>query len=113
MSSHLRSGIWAKVFSVITEALGCFGLYYGAVMLLLVPRDPAENYFVSGRVTYGVVPVVLSVGLFILAGWLWSQAGGPATLGTYVKRAFLGAVGVVVLFGVGLIVVAHLQGRIP
>jgi hypothetical protein len=34
-------------------------------------------------------------------------------LGTYVQRAFLGAVGLVVLFWVGLIAIAHLQGRIP
>jgi hypothetical protein len=108
----MTNAIWMKVFSVITEALACFCLYYGTGMLLLVPGDPAEHYLVWGRVVYGVVPVVLSLGLLILTGWLWSRAGS-ATLGTYVKRAFLGAAGLVVLFWVGLIVIAHLQGRIP
>jgi hypothetical protein len=82
-------------------------------MLLVVPGGPGEPYLDWRRVAYGVAPTVLSIGLLILAGWFWSRSGGPASLGTCVQRAFLWAIGLVVLFWVGLIVVAHLQGRIP
>jgi len=83
------------------------------VFASLVSRFPGEHYLSWGRVVYGVAPTVLSLGLLTLAGWFWSRAGGPATLGTYVQRAFLGVVGLVVLFWIGLIVIAHLQGGFP
>lgn len=113
MRGRMTNAIWTRVISAIAEALGCFFLYYGAVMLLLVPQFPAEHYLVWGRVVYGILPIILSVALLTLAGWLWRRAGGSLTLGTYIKRAFLGAVGLVVLLWAVLVVIAHLQGRIP
>ena len=109
----MNSKIGTRVFSAIAEGMGCFCLYYGTAMMLLVPGYPGQHYLSWGRIAYGVGPTVLSIGLLILAGWFWSRSGGPASLGTYVQRAFLVAIGLVVLFWVGLIVVAHLQGRIP
>ena len=82
-------------------------------MLLLMPGYPGEHYLTRGRVLYGVIPIVLSLSLMSVAGWFWSRTGGPASLSTYIQRAFLAALGAVVVFWVGLIVVAHLQGRIP
>ena len=82
-------------------------------MMLVVPGYPGEHYLSWARIAYGVAPTVLSMGLFVLAGWFWSRSGGSASLGTYVQRAFVGAIGLVALFWVGLIVVAHLQGRMP
>jgi hypothetical protein len=113
MWSSINSKIGAWVLGAITEALGCFCLYYGTAMMLIVPGYPGEHYLSWGRFIYGFAPTVLSLGLLALAGWFWSRAGGPASLGTYVQRAFLGAAGLVLLFWVGLIVIAHLQGRIP
>jgi hypothetical protein len=105
--------ILMKILGVIIGLLGCLGLYFGTGMMLVVPGYPGERYLSWGIVAYGIAPTVLSLGLLILAGWFWSRAGGPATLGTYVRRAFVGAAGAVVLFWIGLIVIAHLQGRIP
>jgi hypothetical protein len=102
-----------KILAVVAGLLGCFCLYFGTAMMLLVPGYPGERYLNWATIAYGVAPTVLSLGLLTLAGWFWSRAGGPATLGTYVQRAFLWAAGLVVLFWVGLIVIAHLQGCIP
>jgi|SRR6266446_187183 len=113
MLKIFQSPTSTKILGVVAGLLGCFGLYYGTGMMLVVPGFPGEHYLSWGRVVYGVAPTVLSLGLLTLAGWFWSRAGGPATLGTYVQRAFLGVVGLVVLFWIGLIVIAHLQGRIP
>jgi hypothetical protein len=109
----MNNKIGTRVLSAIAEALGCFFLYFGAFMLLVVPGGPGEPYLDWRRIAYGAAPTALSIGLLILAGWFWSRSGGVASLGTYVQRAFLVAIGLVVLFWVGLIVVAHLQGRIP
>ena len=113
MWNSINSRIGTRVLSAITEALGCFYLYYGTAMMLIVPGNPGEHYLNWGRFVYGIAPTVLSLGLLTLAGWFWSRAGGPASLRTYIQRAFLAAVGLVVLFWIGLIVIAHLQGRIP
>ncbi len=102
-----------KTLGVIAGLLGCVCLYIGAFVLLLIPRFPGEIYLAWHRILYGVAPTASSLGLLALAGWFWSRAGGPGTLGTYIQRAFLGAVGLVVLFWIGLIVIANLQGRIP
>ena len=102
-----------KIFSIFAEALGCVSLYFGTGVLLIVPGATGEPYFDRRMLAYGIAPTILSVMLLLLAGWLWSRAGGPAGIGTYIKRAFQGAVAAVVVFWLGLIVVAHLQGRIP
>jgi hypothetical protein len=82
-------------------------------MMLVVPGYPGEHYLNWDRMLYGVAPTVLSFGLLTLAGWFWSRAGGPASLGMYVQRAFLAAIGLVIAFWIGLIVIAHLKGQIP
>jgi len=82
-------------------------------MLFVVPGNPGEPYLDWPRTKYGIAPTVLSVVLIFLAGWLWSRSGGPASVGTYVKRAFQTAAAAIVLFWVGLIIIAHLRGQIP
>jgi hypothetical protein len=113
MWNPMNSRIGTRVCSAIAEVLGCFCLYYGTGMMLVIPGYPGEHYLSWGRILYGVVPTILSAGFLALAGWFWSRSGGSASLGTYVKRAFQGALGAVVLFWLGLIVIAHLEGRIP
>jgi len=110
MLKMFQSPTSMKILGVVAGLVGCFCLYYGTFTMLVLPGYPGERYLSWGRVVYGVGPTVLSFGLLTLAGWLWSRVGGPATLGTYVQRAFLGAAGLVVLFWCGLIVIAHLQG---
>jgi len=82
-------------------------------MLLLVPGYSGEHYLARNRVVYGVLPTLLSFSLLTSAAWLWKRSGESGTLSTYVQRAFLGAVGLLLLFWFGLIVVAHLRGMIP
>ena len=109
----MNDRIRTRIFSAVAEALGCFFLYVGTFVLLLVPRFPEESYLAWHRILYGVAPTVLSIALLTLAGWLWNRSGGAASLNTSVQRAFLVAIGLVALFLVGLIMVANLQGRIP
>jgi len=82
-------------------------------MLFVVPGGPGEPFLDWRMFLYGIIPMILSVVLIATAGWLWSRAGGPHSMGTYIKRAFQGAVSAILLFWIGLIVAAHLQGRIP
>jgi hypothetical protein len=109
----MNSKITLRVFSTLTEALGCFCLYFGTAMLFVVPGDPGEPFLVWSRIKYGIAPTVLSVALICLAGWLWSRSGPSLPLSTYVKRAFQGALAALVLLWAGLIVVAHVYGTIP
>ncbi len=46
----------------------CALLYYGSVMLFLVPGSPHEAYFQRNRVIFGVLPVLLSLGLLVAVG---------------------------------------------
>jgi hypothetical protein len=102
-----------RLFSCVSEALGCFCFYYGTTMLFVVPGGPGEPYLDWPRVKYGIAPTVLSIIFICLSGWLWSRSGPPASLDKNLKRAFQGAVAAVVLFWVGLVIAAHLLGKMP
>jgi hypothetical protein len=101
-----------KILSVISGLLASVCLYFGPAVLLLVPRGRHEPYLDWPTVFYGISPTILGVILIVLAGWLWGR-GGPTAIGTRIRRAFNLAVGGVVLFWIVLIVIAHLEGRIP
>jgi len=113
MSNVTKNSVWLKILSMLAEVVGCVSLYLGTGMLLVVPGGPGEPYLDRRMVAYGIAPTILSAILFLLAGWLWSRSGGPAGVRTYIRRAFQGALAMVTLFWVGLIVIAHLEGRIP
>jgi hypothetical protein len=108
----MTSKIWGKVFSIIAEITAC-GCLYSAVMTLSFPMDRGESFLNSFRVIYGIVPALLSVGLPIAAGWLWSRSGAPESAEIYIKRAFVATVGAVVLFFVCVVVIGRLTGQIP
>jgi hypothetical protein len=40
---------------------------YGAISLLLAPGSPGEAYVSSGRLLYGVLPIVLELGSLVCA----------------------------------------------
>jgi hypothetical protein len=68
------SKVLKRAFSVISAASACFCLYYGGVMLLLVPGYAGEFYLSWGRLTYGVLPILLSIGLLRLSVWFWKAS---------------------------------------
>jgi len=98
--------IW-KVLSLVAAGLGVFGLYFGAVMLFLVPES--DSYLDRERVVYGVLPAALSVSLFALAAWLWTRAGGLGSWYSYARRFVIGAVVLIALFWVVLIVMWNIR----
>jgi hypothetical protein len=111
---HMTKAIWTKPLSIISGALACFCLYVGPTTLLFLPPGNGEHsYWDWSRVVYGVLPTILSAGLIVLAGWLWSRGIGHASLGEYISYAFSAVVGGLVLFWIVLIIIAHLLGRIP
>jgi hypothetical protein len=47
---------------------------YGALSLLFLPPPPGEPYLSSGRLLYGVLPIVLGLASFVCALWLSALA---------------------------------------
>jgi ABC-type dipeptide/oligopeptide/nickel transport system permease component len=96
-----------RIASVPLFIAGCVLLYYGSAMLFLVPGDPYESYWQSmftGRFVYGILPALASVILLMFVGWLWDRSSGSLDLGKTIGRAFLFAVGAIVLFWIGMII---------
>jgi hypothetical protein len=104
---------WMKVVSVVTGMAACACFYCALMTLLMIPVYPGDAYLNKFRLLYGAVPALLSVALPAIAGWLWSRSGGPASIETYVQRAFLAMFAGVALFFLCLIVVGHLKGWMP
>jgi hypothetical protein len=102
----------SKILSVISGLIASVCFYFGLGMLLLVPHGRHEPYLDWPTILYGISPTILGVILIVLAGWLWGR-GGPAPISTRIRKALNLAVGAVVLFWIALIVIAHLEGRIP
>ncbi len=69
-----------RALAVSVFIIGSVLLYFGSGMLLLMPGRPGERYFVSGRILYGVLPVIASAVLAYAAGWLWTRPAGGAGL---------------------------------
>lgn len=81
----------------------------GTTMLFLVPGDVGENYLkslVRGRFRWGVLPTVTSTLLMPLIGWLWN---GAREMRRSTKIAYMLASGAVLLFWLGLIIVADIR----
>jgi hypothetical protein len=100
-----------KVFGVILGLLASVCIYFGSGMLL-VPGGPGEPYLDWFRVAYGISPAISGIILIVLAAWLWRR-GESAVMGARIRVGFNFVVGGVVLFWIVLVVIAHLQGRIP
>ena len=80
-------------------------------MLFLSPSIPG-HYFDLKLLLYGVLPTLLSAALLVTVGWLWAHSGGSVNLGKAIGRSFSLAVAGILLFWIGLIVIAdvkHLQ----
>jgi len=45
-------------------------LYYGGVMLFLVPGDVGEKFLSPSRVAYGLIPFMAGLALGFLALWI-------------------------------------------
>jgi len=43
-------------------------LYFGLGMLLVVPRSPGESFWVTGRFTYGLLPLLFGCTLATICG---------------------------------------------
>jgi len=71
-----------KIAIVIMFAAGCFLLYFGTGMLLLVPGVPGEPYWSGLRALYGLVPAGAGIGILGLAAWL-RLAAGSASVGLF------------------------------
>jgi hypothetical protein len=63
----------------------------------------------TGRFVYGVRPALASVALLIAVGWLWDRSSGSLDVGRAIGRTFLFAAAAIVLFWVGLIIVADIR----
>jgi len=87
----------------------CVLLYLGSGMLLVMPGYPGESYLVRERILYGVLPTLLSAALLVTVGWLWVRAGGSVSLGKAIGRSFSLAVAAILLFWIGLIIMADLR----
>lgn len=89
--------------------VACALLYYGGVMLLLVPGAPHEGYFERNRVFYGVVPFLVSVFLLVVVGLLSAGSSDRSgSAGGSVVSTFSYAITAVVLFHIGIMVLAGL-----
>jgi hypothetical protein len=86
----------------------CVLLYFGSGMLLVVPSIPG-HYFDLKLLLYGVLPIVLSATLLATVGWLWTRSGGSLNLGKAIGRSFSFAIAAVLLFWIGLIIIADLR----
>ncbi len=98
-----------KIISGVLFAGACVLLYYGTTMLLLVPGYPGETFFAAKRMLYGGLPTLLSAALLVSAGWLWTRSGSAVSLRKAIANSFSWALGAVVLFWIGLLIVAGIR----
>ena len=78
-------------------------------MLLLVPGYPGEAYFSRGRIQYGCLPLLLSLGCLAFAGRLWVGAATErrnrrVSIGW---SALLAAMVVATFYGVLILIAGH------
>jgi uncharacterized membrane protein YidH (DUF202 family) len=98
-----------KVASIIAFLAACALLYYGAVMLLMVPGSPGEQYLSADRVLYGVTPILLSLSLLGAATWLWPRANSSTTGRKRFSKVFSWAISGVGLFWILLMIIAAIR----
>jgi len=63
-----------KVGAVVLFLCACPLLYYASAMLLLVPGTPGGPYWESGRIRYGLVPLVGATVFLGSSAALWARA---------------------------------------
>ena len=100
-----------KIVSGLLFIVACISLYYGTAMLFLVPGYAGESYFAANRMLYGLLPVLLCIVLLVFCGWLWTRSGSAVNLWKAIANSFSWAVVTVVLFWIGLLVVAGIRQR--
>ncbi len=77
-------------------------------MLLLVPSIPG-HYFDLKLLMYGVLPTLLSAALLLTVGWLWTRSNRSIRLGRAIGQSFSFAIAAVLLFWIGLIILADIR----
>jgi hypothetical protein len=100
-----------KLATAVLFVAASFALYYGSGMLLLVPGDPfhREPYLDRNRVIYGLFPFLLSLALSIAVGFLWARTRSWSRAKKAIGVAFSCSVGAVLLFWIGLIILADIR----
>lgn len=83
-------------------------LYYGTTMLFFVPAQPG-HYFDLNLVIYGMLPTLTSAALLVAVGWLWVRSGSSLTLKKAIGRSFSLAIAGILIFWIGLIIMADLR----
>lgn len=102
-----------KFLTILLFLVACISLYYGSGMLLLDPRFRGESYFVRERIVYGVLPTLSSVALLVATSWMWVRSGGSVTFGKAVCISFALAATAIILFWVGLTILANVRQSQP
>lgn len=87
--------------------IGCWLLTYGSAMVLFVPGAPG-HYFDANLLVYGILPLILSISLFVVVGVL-SARWGSGSLGKSVATAISFGISAVVLFYVAMGFVSTLR----
>lgn len=93
---------------IVLFVIGCWLLSYGSAMLLFVPAERG-HYFSANLIKYGIVPLVLSISLFMFVGVLsarWKQSG---RVGRSVANTVSLGISAVVFFYIAMGVVGSLR----
>ena len=93
---------------IVLFAIGCWLLSYGSAMVLFVPGAPG-HYFDANLGLYGVVPLLLSAGLFVLVGVLSARSRGSARVAKSIVNTVSFGVATVALFYIAMGVVGSLR----
>jgi hypothetical protein len=103
------SSMSAKATCVALLLGACFLFYWGTATLFMIPGNIGESYIksiVTWRLLPGIVPFFASPVLVVVAAWLWGRSNGSSDPWAYVGKTFQIAASGLVLFFVGLLIVA-------
>ena len=73
-------------------------LYYGLVMLFLVPGNPGGPYWEKPRVVLGLVPLLLGIAMLVVSAWIASLYRSHARGNVITQTMVYAAVGIVLVF---------------
>jgi hypothetical protein len=98
-----------KAALVVLFLMGCFSLYYGGTMLLLVPGSPGEVFLNRDRILYGGIPLVVGVGAVMIAGQLWGRANSSGLRRRFGASAAVVVGTLVVVVGYGVLILLAIR----